>query len=248
MNRHAITHLHPFNLFYKVREMRKGVASTGIVAAIIVTLAIVSVANASVLQGVEADGTPGGGAVTGLAIAYQFSVTESDGITATSLGYYNGWNPSGGLASDETVGLFSLSDLNADGSTTSNLLGSATVLAGTVDPFSGGFRFASLSTPIYLLPGDYGVVAYAVGSNGDHYGDSTTPVTGPGTAIATDTYQSVSFPSYPLGGTGDPAYHAAASFLYEPGDVVPEPTSLGLLALGGVWMLGRRRGRAMRKR
>jgi PEP-CTERM motif len=176
-----------------------------------------------------------------LAIAFQFAVTESDGITATSLGYYNGWNPSGGLASNETVGLFSLSNLNANGSTTYNLLDSVTVDAGTVDLFSGGYRFKDLTSPIFLPPGDYGVVAFNVGTNGDPYGDDVGPVFGSGITPANDTYQGVSFPNYPLGGTGDSAFHAAASFLYEPGNAVPEPASIALAVLGSMGLMLRRR-------
>jgi len=200
-------------------------------------------ANAAVLQGISATGAPAGGAVQGLAIGFQFTVTQPEGITVTSLGYYNGWNPDTGLAHPRQVALFGLSDFNADAGTTSTMVASATVDAGTADPLSGGYRFKTLDSSVYLAPGKYGVLAYNMG-NGDAYGDGVGVTYGDGIAPERDLYQTISYPSYYNGPSSD-AVHASASFQYVVG--VPEPASLGLLAAGGGALLMRRRKNAQRK-
>ncbi len=80
------------------------------------------------------------------------------GITIYQLGAFD-WQGDG-LASSHIVTLFS----------NQTAIASVTVPAGTVAPLSGGFRFAPLSTPVFLTAGQYAVVSYQMNAN-DPYGD-----------------------------------------------------------------------------
>jgi len=85
-------------------------------------------------------------------------------IYVTALGAYdssqNGINPA------ITVGIFSR--LPGTGSPNSDvagvLVGSTKTISGNGDPLIGGYRFVSLATPFYLVPGAYTIDAVGFGS------------------------------------------------------------------------------------
>ena len=98
----------------------------------------------------------------GLNIGVTFTVTGA-GIEVFQLGAFD-WQGDG-LNDSHTVTLFQ----------NETALASVTVPAGTSAPLLGGFRFASLASPIYLPAGTYAVVSYQMnGANAgnDPYGEN----------------------------------------------------------------------------
>ncbi|MGA2868384.1 MAG: hypothetical protein ABSF34_04385, partial [Verrucomicrobiota bacterium] len=92
-----------------------------------------------------------------LNIGNTFNVTGA-GITVYQLGAFAFTNKA--LASSHIVTLFS----------NQIAIASVTVPAGTAAPLNDGFRFVSLSTPVFLPAGQYAVVSYGMNSS-DPYGD-----------------------------------------------------------------------------
>lgn len=186
-----------------------------------------------------------GGCGGNLNIGRQFDVTN-DGITVSDLGV---WDYQGnGLLDSHVITLFSLDWFGRNPPATVLPGGSVTVSSGTAATLDSGFRFAPLAERIYLPAGKYSVVVYGLNSDGrDPYGDGggyPNPLNNV-TDYRFDPFQftdAVS-PAYPSAGDG--LNHSSASFRFEMGPVVPEPSTFMLLALGGLsaWIWVRRSSR-----
>ncbi|HYE17145.1 MAG TPA: hypothetical protein VEA69_01810 [Tepidisphaeraceae bacterium] len=188
------------------------------------------------------------GANTGnLNIGRQFSVTGT-GITLRELGV---WDAGGdGLVNAHTVTFFAIN--SGAGAANANVTpvsgGSLSVPAGTAAPLNTGFRFATLTTPIFLAPGNYSAVAYGLNAGGgDPFGNGGGfPANGNVTDIRFDPFQftASTSPTYPTG--GDANNHTGASFTYDLGNTVPEPGAIGAAGVVGLLAAGRRRARRAR--
>src|SRR4051812_5829383 len=186
----------------------------------------------------------GTGAVAGtnpgnLNIGRQFSVTAT-GITLRDLGV---WDSGGdGLVNSHTVTFFQINGATGSNPSVTPITGgSVTVPAGTAAALDSGFRVTSLASPIFLVPGNYSVVAYGLNvTGGDPFGNGGGfPANGNVTDIRFDPFlfTAATSPTYPTG--GDANNHSSASFRYDLGNTTPEPGSLGLLGLGGLGLLAR---------
>lgn len=200
-------------------------------------------------RGAPVVGYTGTGAVAGAAtgnlnIGRQFSVTGS-GITLRDLGV---WDSGGdGLINSHAVQLFTInSGAGAANANVAPIAGAGlTVPAGTTAPLDSGFRFTSLSSGLFLAPGNYSVVVYGLNvSGGDPYGDGGGfPTGGNVSDIRFDPFQFTAntSPTYPNG--GDTNNHSSASFRYDLGNTLPEPGSLaGLVIAAATGLLARRGG------
>src|SRR5206468_972392 len=132
----------------------------------------------------------------------------------------------------------------ANASVTPIVGGGVTVPAGTAAPLDSGFRFTSLSSGVFLAPGNYSVVVYGLNvSGGDPFGNGGGfPANGNVTDIRFDPFQFTAntSPSYPT--QGDTNNHSSASFRYDLGNTLPEPGSLaGLVVAAAAGLLVRRR-------
>jgi autotransporter-associated beta strand protein len=133
---------------------------------------------------------------------------SGSGIEVFQLGVFNYiTNEVDGLATAHTVTLFD---------DTPTAIASVTVPAGTAAPLINAFRFAPLSTPLFLSAGNYSIVAYHM-DDADPYGNGNAPgFNGGGNVSPGDgIYDFVNSPSpaYPAN-TGDPEEFAAVSFTY----------------------------------
>ena len=160
-------------------------------------------------------------------LGWQFTVSGSS-IAVTNLGVFDNNHPSG-LDLSHGVGIW-----DSHG----NLLVSATVLAGAVDPLVNQFRYVSIA-PTKLGPG-----TYTIGATWSNLGDNyiaqtnTNFQTGPGITFLRDEYSAetslLTLPTNSVGGTFDPASFGP-NFEFTP---VPEPTTLVLLGIGLVGLVG----------
>jgi hypothetical protein len=164
--------------------------------------------------------------VSPFVLGFEFTATRA--ITVSQLGVFD--YAQDGLAVSHEVGLF-----DAAG----QLLVSATVAAGTVDPLIAQFRYADI-TPVTLVAGrDYRLGAVYASNNDPLVFPTTTVATGfvPDPAIAFVGSRSASGaaladPSTP--GPGGPGYFGPNLIL----STVPEPstivtTAIGVVCLGG---------------
>ena len=143
----------------------------------------------------------------GLNIGVTFTVTGA-GIEVFQLGAFD-WQGDG-LNASHTVTLFQ----------NENALASVTVPAGTSAPLLGGFRFAPLTSPIYLPAGTYAVVSYQMnGANAgnDPYGENNASgFNGGGNVSAADgvfQFTTAGTPLYPNNVDGGYDFQSA-SFTY----------------------------------
>jgi len=183
----------------------------------------------------------------GRMIGWEFTVDQT--LEVTQLGWFdlNG----NGLATAHQVGIWDTAD--------QSLVTSVTIAAGTAEEMMSGFRYATLGSSAYLLPGlTYRIAGFDPGTGGDahvwdvfHTGYANYEVSGftvetninllAGHALGATA---ASF-GYPLGPIGD-----ARSVLMGPNmtfTVVPEPSTTVLVAAGLaviVTALRRRRVRA----
>lgn len=169
-------------------------------------------------------------ATTGLALANNVTVNAAGGILVLSLGIYD--YQLDGLAFAHTVSLYNITG----GTSSPPLLASVTLPAGTSATLDNGFRYITLSDPVFLAENTkVAVVAYQLDGNGtvtgDPYADNATFVSNNGAL----TYSGNSFnfnnvtSGYPNGSNNPSDVFGAASFQYE---MAPEPGSLALLAVG----------------
>jgi hypothetical protein len=196
-------------------------------------------------------GYTGTGALAGtnagnLNIGRHFAVSGT-GVTLRDLGV---WDSGGdGLATSHVVTLFKINSgaTGQNANVTPIAGGSVTVPSGTAAPLDNGMRFTSLTSPIYLAPGNYSVVAYGLNvTGGDPFGNGGGfPSAGNVDDIRFDPFQFTAntSPTYPT--QGDTNNHSSTSFRYDLGDTTPEPGSVTVLLSGAVVLLCRkRRGRA----
>jgi hypothetical protein len=202
-----------------------------IIALAAASLGFAATAHATILA-YDNTGATTGGAGGNLNIGRQFSVTGT-GITVDDLGVYD--DGSNGLVDPHTVTLFSITAFGPGGGSPS-AIDSVVVPGGTGATLNGGFRFAALSSPLFLAPGMYSVVAYGMNaSGGDPYGDGGGVPSGAFnvTHFPFDPFEftAAGSPAYPSGGDGN--NHSSVSFLYDLGNTtIPEPSTLTLLGLG----------------
>jgi hypothetical protein len=150
------------------------------------------------------------------------------GVTVTAFGFYDNYND--GLDYSHIVTLFSRQ------TPTPVALLSQTVAAGTSGALIDGFRFADLTTPLFLSAGNYALMGYGFIGN-DWYADHgglPAPASGV-TDGGFDPYRFIGdlSPAYPNG--GDTNNHTSVSFLYTIGDAtggVPEPAAWAMMILG----------------
>ena len=193
-------------------------------------------------NGVIAHAGAASGNSTPLNIGHEFTIANS--INVTELGF---WDAGGdGLVNAHKVAIYSLDKTGAGATPT--LLGAVTVSAGTGALLDAGFRFAALTQPLTLAPGNYAVIGFGFdiqgGIVGDPYGDGgMIPDPASGIANVYDPYQFVDnqdpATAFPTGGSG--SNFAVTSFHYT---VVPEPAAIVLsltVALAGLVVIRRKR-------
>ena len=171
--------------------------------------------------------TFGGGSASGdYTMGYSF--TPSADIWVTQLGQYDANGD--GLQSNHPVALWRATD--------QSLLASATVPAGEAAPLAGEFRWATLATSVPLQTGQTYVVASQHFGLGDPYlYDPGGFFTAPEITFVEKRYASSTTLVYPDVSYADGVGYWGGSFQY----VIPEPTSLTLLGVGLLGLLGLRR-------
>ena len=167
---------------------------------LVVMVGLAASASAQTVGFTAGPGATYGGAANnppGLNIGNTFSVSGA-GIEVFQLGAFN--LGGAGLNAAHTVTLFNATTLAA--------LGSVTVPAGTSAPLISGYRFASLSSPLYLPAGNYLVCAYQMNGNApanDPYGDGSVGFNAGGNASPLGglyTFTTSPSPAYPVNTAG----------------------------------------------
>jgi hypothetical protein len=169
---------------------------------------------------------------TGRMVGWEFTVDQT--LEVTQLGWFD--LDGNGLNTSHQVGIWDTAD--------QSLVTSVTIAAGTVEELMTGFRYVTLGSPAYLLPGlTYRIAGFDPGTGGDahvwdvfHSGYANYEVSGftvdaninltAGDALGAGA---ASF-GYPLGPIGD-----ERSVLMGPNmtfTVVPEPSATVLVAAG----------------
>ena len=195
-----------------------------VVAATVITQTVGFTAGPGATYGGAANNGPG------LNIGNTFSVSGG-GIEVFQLGAFN--LGGAGLNASHTVTLFN--------ATTHAALGSVTVLAGTVDPLLYGYRFAPLSTPIYLPAGNYLVCAYQMNGNSpanDPYGDGSVGFNGGSIASPLGglyTFTTSPSPAYPVNSAGT---FDCASFTYTTAATAPPVVNHPVISGGNLILTG----------
>lgn len=174
---------------------------------------------------VSLDGTGGGGTPIGLSI-HGWAFTVNDPITVTHLGLYD--RDEDGFADDHPIGLWRRSD--------AALLASGTMSAGAGDPLILNFRY--IDTPdVALTVGE----AYVLG----YYSATDTAdfvIVAPNNLVVTPEITKDSGGLFEVGFPALAMPTRATSDRFGPNfQFVPEPTTIGLLGLGALLMLRRRR-------
>jgi hypothetical protein len=174
-------------------------------------------------------------------LGYRFTAVNS--FSVASLGFYD--RGGDGLAASHQVGLWD---------TSGNLLASAVISAGSVDPLVGLFRMATLGGAVALTAGQSYVVAGRSGgdavSRTDYSGVSGFQVNAniTGLSLVWDDPNPAATLSVPTRPSPETYAYFAGNFgvvQSGPGTVTPEPAGLVLLGSGLVGVaFGRRRGRA----
>jgi hypothetical protein len=169
-------------------------------------------------------------------VGYSFTV-GSQPISVGSLGFYD--TASDGLATSHMVGVWN---------TSGTLLASALVPAGTVGTLDGGFRFTSLGTQLALAANTkYYVAGESTSASSDSYPINASFTTDPSITYGNTAWtfngsntipNGFAFPNNDPGVSGNPP-ELPVNF-----SIVPEPSSIGLLACGLIGLaLARRRDR-----
>jgi hypothetical protein len=164
-------------------------------------------------------------------LGWSFSVNSS--VSVTSLGAFDAGGDGLNVAHD--VGIWD---------STGNLLASATVPSGGAGFFDSGYRFVSIS-PLALNAGStyYVGAVYFSDDNDAWLYDPVTLVAAPQITYLSRRYESSSgslvFPD--LAGSGTTGYFGA-NFEFGGSSAVPEPSTIGLLAVGlGIIFAARKR-------
>jgi hypothetical protein len=210
----------------------------GVLSAVVLGAIMVPTAKADVIGFAGPWAADGNGTY---AVGNDFNVTDPAGITITKLGVFDAG--SNGLATSHEVDLFAV--------TGGTLLASVTVPSGTTFDASevvtgaGVMRFMNLATPVFLATGtQFSVDSFFV-SNGDGWGFSNPAGNAAAGEVAVvDGRWGMNTSGYP---TSTGGVFTATSFELVSGNQtapVPEPASLGMLGLGGLALLIRRRKRA----
>jgi hypothetical protein len=126
----------------KIRKLQIAIMAASLAVAMSAKASVVVYATPPIGGGTYYAGPPSG------TIGSEFTV--SSGLTVYQAGVFD--YGSDGLAASHDVGVWNLA--------TGQLLDTATVAAGTVDPLINGFRWTTLATPLILTPG----ITYVVGA------------------------------------------------------------------------------------
>jgi hypothetical protein len=168
-------------------------------------------------------------------VGFNFTVTGTSDLTVTSLGFID--KDTDGLATSHRVGLWlGGSTSGTSPSATGPLLGSVTVASGTASPLIGGYRYVALTTPVILEAGSTYTIGAETLTNADQFISSGN--TADFHAVASNPISRYSYFDGFM-----PRNYDAGTGLMAPNMIfsVPEPASLGLIAMGAVGLLSRRR-------
>jgi hypothetical protein len=191
-----------------MRKIQIAVMAAAFVGAMSAKADLVYVSAASATYGVDlywAHGTMGS----------QFTVSSSVTVFQAGIWDYLG----DGLVDSHAVGVWD---------SAGNLLDTATVQAGTVDPLMDGFRWASLATPLTLNPGQtYHLGAYYPGYIGtDPIAPNSSDWLAAGSHTVDSPFTWITDAYGPGNGFEDPTQTYITQGFFGPNLAVPEPTTV----------------------